>query len=447
MSDDEDQAPGRGERRETHQTHGRFSRFARLSSVTAGVAARQIGRKVASAFQDEAARAESDKRAWAISADQIATTMGQLKGAAMKVGQMLSTDPDLLPDEMRDALKTLQSEAPPMGFDVVKGVVEEALGASLDAVFSAFSVEPIGAASIGQVHRATTVDGREVAVKVQYPGIGDTIDSDMKNLGALLTLARAKLPKDRVEAYLDEVTSVIRRESDYLFEADTLERFQTVFADVEGVRTPLPLPELCRKNVLVMEFVDGARLHTFLSTADEATRARLAERIIRAYITMIHEHGVLHADPHPGNFLVDANENVVFLDVGCVRDYPRAFTDGLLTIIEALWRGDLEGLLATMDAMGFARAGIDEEVIWEWLEIVLAPLLVDKVVDFGAWRIHDAAFKFVKEHPEIIGLAPPREAIFYLRVLAGLRGLIGESGATLNAHRIAKQASAALRAR
>jgi predicted unusual protein kinase regulating ubiquinone biosynthesis (AarF/ABC1/UbiB family) len=433
--------------RAAHRSHGRFSRFAQISSVTAGVAARQLGRKVASAFQDEASREESDRRAWAASADQIATTMGQLKGAAMKVGQMLSTDPELLPDEVRDALKTLQSEAPPMPYEMVKAEVERALGQSLDEVYRDFSREPIGAASIGQVHRATLLDGREVAVKVQYPGIGDTIDSDMKNLGTLLTLARAKLPKERVEAYLEEVTEVIRRESDYLFEADTLERFQTVFADVDGVRTPLPVPEFCRRTVLTMEFVDGQRLNTYFAAADEATKSMLAERIICAYIEMIHRHGVLHADPHPGNFLIDKEQNIVFLDVGCVREYAPAFTDGLLTIIEAMWRGDLELLMTTIDSMGFSREGIDAEVIWEWLEIVLTPLLVDKVFDFGAWRVQDAALKFVKDNPEILGFAPPKEAIFYLRVLAGLRGLVGEGGARMNAHRIAKKAAASLRAR
>ena len=423
-----------------HRTQGRLGRFARLSSMTASVAARQIGGRIAAAFQDEQQRAKARKRTNQRSAEQIVTTMGQLKGAAMKVGQILSTDPELLPDEMTDALSALQSSAPPMDFETVREVIEAALDCDLDDAFSSFSREAIGAASIGQVHRATTTAGLQVAVKVQYPGIVDTIESDMKNLGSMLNLARVSYSRAQVETYLDEVTQVILRESDYLAEADALELFQTVLHDVEGVRSPAPVHALTRKNVLTMEFVEGERLADFLSTAGPAERTQKAERLIRAYITMMHDHDVLHADPHPGNFLVDTDGQVVFLDLGCVRSYAPAFQRGLIAILLALWRGDLDALLHHLDTLGHSREGVDPELIYEWLEMVLEPLLVDRPFDFGAWPIHERSLRSVKQHPSVLRFAPPKEAIFYLRTLAGLRGLLGQSHTEVNAYRIAKAA-------
>lgn len=423
-----------------HKSTSRFARFAKLSSMTAGVAARHLTQRVVSAFQTEEEAEAARKKHLESSASTIAATLGELKGAAMKVGQMLSTDPELLPPEITDALSTLQKDAPPMDLPMVRGVIEEALGGVLEDHFTSFSDKPIGAASIGQVHRATTTDGQDVAVKVQYPGIADSIESDLKNLGALLNLARAKLPRERVDAYLEEVTEVIKREGDYLHEADTLERFQTVLKDVEGVRVPIPVYELCRKNVLTMEYIDGVRLSDWLSEQDDDTKTRTGRRVIDAYIEMVHTHGALHADPHPGNFLVDKDENVVFLDLGCVRDYDLAFSDGLIAMLVALWHHDLEALQAAWRELGFRDDGVDPEVVYEWLEIALEPLLTDRELDFGAWRVHEAGMQFVKKNPSILGFAPPREAIFYLRVLAGLRGMFAASGVKVNAYRMSREA-------
>ncbi len=421
-----------------HRRSGRFGRFAKISSMTAGFAARQFTQKVVGAFQNEEQREDNRRKALKTSAEQIADGLGQLKGAAMKVGQMLSIDPELIPDEMADALARLQTEAPPMSFATVKAEVEAALGMSLDEAFSEFGPAPVGSASIGQVHRATTVDGQDVAVKIQYPGIADTIESDMKNLGTLLNLARAKISRERVDAYLDELTEVIKRESDYLAEADNLERFQTVLKDVEGVRVPLPVFDLSRPNLLVMEYVEGTRLSTWITEAPEEDRLRAGTRLIQSYITMMHDHQTLHADPHPGNFLVDDAGRIVFLDLGCVRDYDRTFTDGLLHIIIAMWRHDVDALMVGLEECGFATQGIDPELIYEWLGLVLAPLLTRGPFDYGTWNIQEQGVRFVKKHPALLNFHPPREALFYLRVLAGLRGLMGTGGVKIDAYRLAR---------
>jgi predicted unusual protein kinase regulating ubiquinone biosynthesis (AarF/ABC1/UbiB family) len=418
---------------------GRFGRFARLSGLGASVAARHLTQRVVSAFQSKDDAAVGRSRALERSAEHIVTAMGELKGAAMKIGQMLSTDPDLLPPELAARLTGLQKDAPPMELSMVREVVEAALGVPLEEVFSAFSERPIGAASIGQVHRATTRAGQEVAVKVQYPGIADTIESDMKNLGALMNLARASVPKERLDTYLDEVTTVLKRESDYLWEADQLERFHVVFKHVEGVVCPEPIHELTRKDVLVMTFIEGERLYGwFERQTDEALKSRQARRLITAYVEMMHRHTVLHADPHPGNFLVDTEGRIVFLDMGCVREYERPFVDQLLDLMEHMWRGDLEGAIATCNAMGFRVDGVEPEVVWDYLELLLEPLLTDRDFDFGAWPIHERGMSYVKDNPSLLSFAPPREAVFYLRVLAGLRGLLAGTGVKVNAHQLAR---------
>lgn len=437
---DEPVAPSDKAPERRHKSTSRFARFAKLSSMTAGVAARHLGQRVASAFQTEEEAEAARRRHLERSATSIAATFGELKGAAMKVGQMLSTDPELLPPEITGALATLQKDAPPMDPELVRSVVEDALGGVLEDHYEFFSEKPIGAASIGQVHRARTREGQDVAVKIQYPGIADTLESDLKNLGSLLNLARARIPRDRVDSYLEEVTEVLKRESDYLNEADTLERFQTVLRDVEGVRVPTPVYELTRRNLLTMELIEGERLSDWLARQDEETKQRTGRRLIEAYIEMVHTHGALHADPHPGNFLVDGQENVVFLDLGCVREYDMAFSDGLIEILVALWRHDLDAMQAAWRRLGFQDDGVDPEVVYDWIEMALEPLVADRDFDFGVWRINEAGMQFMKKHPSILGFAPPKEVLFYLRVLAGLRGMFAASGVRVNAYRMSKEA-------
>ena len=426
-------------------TSSRFARFARMSGLTAGVAARHLGQKVASAFRDDDAQEKAEKQSQMKSATQITKTLGELKGAAMKLGQMLATDPELLPKEMVEELQKLQHSAPPMAFATVKQVIESALGQPLDDVFDDFSEQPIGAASIGQVHRARMKDGTDVAVKVQYPGIADTIVSDMRNLGGLLSLARAQLPKERVDAYLEEVTSVIQAESDYLKEAENLERFQFVLKDLPGVRVPTPVHELTRKNVLVMEYLSGQKIEAWLETAPPEQKAMQGKRLLEVFLQTIHRHHVLHADPHPGNFLildavppVDGAPVLGILDCGCVREYEAAFCDDLIGLLVTVWKHDLEEMQLAWRRLGFMDKGVDVEAIYEWCQIILAPMLRDEDWDFAAWKIQEQAFAFVLANPRVKLWAPPREVLFYMRTLAGLRGLLSKTGLKLNTYRMSR---------
>jgi predicted unusual protein kinase regulating ubiquinone biosynthesis (AarF/ABC1/UbiB family) len=427
-------------------TSSRFSRFAKLSGLTASVTARHLGARVVSAFRDDDENEKAAQATQKKTASQITKTLGELKGAAMKVGQMMATDPELLPPSMIEELSTLQHSAPAMPFATVKGVVEAALGHALDDVFVEFSEAPIGAASIGQVHRGVLKDdGSKVAVKVQYPGIADTIRSDMRNLGNLFALLRTQVPKEKLDAWLEEFTSVIEREGDYLREADNLERFHVVLKNTRGVRVPAPVHEHTRKNVLVMEFFDGEKLEPWLMKATEAQKTTQAVRLMEVFLQTMHRHQLLHADPHPGNFLVLTGEADVdgapplgLLDAGCVREYDVAFTDDLVRFLVALWRHDIDEMAAVTTRLGFGGAGQDLEEVYDWNQIILGPLLEDRDWDFGAWKIQDEAVRFLLAHPNIKAWAPPREMLFYVRTLAGLRGLLHKTGVKVNAYRLAR---------
>jgi len=444
-ADDEPASPHAPDAAGKAPTSSRFSRFAKLSGLTASVTARHLGQRVAAAFRDEDAQQRATHEAQKKTASEITRTLGELKGAAMKVGQMMATDPELLPPPMLEQLSTLQHSAPSMPFATVKGVVEGALGRPLDDVFASFSEQPIGAASIGQVHCGVLKDdGSKVAIKVQYPGIADTIRSDMKNLGNLFALLRTQVPKDRLDAWLEEFTSVLERESDYLREADNLERFHVVLKGTRGVRVPAPVPEHTRKNVLVMEFFDGKKLEPWLLQATEAQRTTQAARLMEVFLQTMHRHHLLHADPHPGNFLVLTGEPDIdgapplgLLDAGCVREYDAAFTDELIRFLVALWRHDADEMVAVTMRLGFS-AGQDIEEVYEWNQIILGPLLEDRDWDFGAWKIRDDAMRFLLSHPNIKAWSPPREILFYVRTLAGLRGLLHKTGVKLNVYRLAR---------
>ena len=238
-------------------------------------------------------------------AQEMVQVMGQLKGAAMKLGQMLSSDPELIDPEFAEALSVLQRQAPPMPFSQLKSSVEAEIGCKLYERFEQFDPKPLGAASIGQVHRAVLLSGEEVAVKIQYPGIRDSLDSDLSNIEKFLFLGRALLPKERAKEFIAELKIAFEQEADYLGEALKLQEFNKHFEDWPMVRVPKPYLEMCTPNLLVMEFIKGKPLtQAANSQLDQTQRNEIMKTFIKAFVHMFHEIHRLHADPHPGNFFI-----------------------------------------------------------------------------------------------------------------------------------------------
>jgi predicted unusual protein kinase regulating ubiquinone biosynthesis (AarF/ABC1/UbiB family) len=423
---------------------GRLKRMLRVgalgASVGASTALRKVGRVVRSGGDNEA---QADGAFRSRQADKVLKVLGEMKGATMKVGQILSSDPDLIPPEFVEKLTELQRDAPPMTYRTVLQIIEAAFEAPLNDVFQTFDPNPVGSASIGQVHRARLRSGEEVAVKVQYPGICDTLESDLRNLTSLLTLARVVADRERVEAYSHEVRAALEQEMDYIGEAQRLAHFHGIFSHLDGVTCPKPYPEWTRKNVLTMSFIHGAKLDDALDAIESgAERNAILTRWCELYAWMLHELHELHADPHPGNFILTEDNQLAVLDFGCVKRCDPRAADGILDILDACWQGDDARVTSIYKGLGFGRAECDESVFDPTLlrayhEICLAPFLRDEPFGFGQWEMRRAMQSFMLDNPSVLKLVPPAEFLLMYRVLGGIKGLLNKLDAQINVHRMA----------
>ncbi|MBA2661438.1 MAG: AarF/ABC1/UbiB kinase family protein [Bradymonadaceae bacterium] len=444
MSEDWDKLAGeQGE--EIATSH--FKRAFALGSMGARVSASALAGKLGSMVMP----ASKEKRdayleaAYTKNAHRVVEALGKLKGASMKVGQMLSVDPELLPPEFASVMSSLQSQAPPMTYATVKAQIERAFDLPIEDVFSYFDPSPVGAASIGQVHRARLISGEDVAVKVQYPKVAESLESDLKSLRSLLSYGRAVFEKQRLDAYLSEVREVIIQEADYLAEARNLEGFGEVVRAREGLSAPRPYMQWTRPCVLVMEFMEGRPLEEALREMGPGQRRdQLLVRWVDTYAWMFHVCHELHADPHPGNFLLDAQDNLVLLDFGCIKSFDPALTDGFLDVLDACWQNEPARAIASYARMGFGTGSTKEsrlepELLLEYHRIILAPFLEDAPFDFASWSPTREGKLFVLRHPSLLALAPPPQVLSFFRVLSGIKGLLSKMDARLNVYQMARE--------
>ena len=283
---------------------GRLGRLARVGAAAAGQAVRQAGTRTANITRSEERAEAAMERRQLEAAEQIVTVLGGMKGAAMKLGQVLSfVDLGIVPPEHRERfqakLAILRDAAPSVSFEEMREVIEEDLEAPVDEVFATFDREAIASASIGQVYRATLWDGREVAVKVQYPGIGDAVRADMKNLGVLLRLAHSITPELDTKAVGNEIRERIVEELDYELEASNQRTMARIYEGHPFVAVPAVVTSLCRERVIVTEFVRGAGFES-LRSADRAERDRIGEILFRFYFGSMYRYRRFSGDPHPG---------------------------------------------------------------------------------------------------------------------------------------------------
>ncbi len=375
-------------------------------------------------------------------AQHIVRALGELKGAAMKLGQMVSSDPEIVTPEFALALATLQRKAPPMTFATLKAQIEASFDKPLDLLFRYFDPEPLGAASIGQVHRARLFDGREVAVKVQYPKMVETLESDLKNMSSLLQLGRVFTSKGKLDEVCSEIRTSILREADYAAEAQNISLFGEALSDFEGVFAPRIVPELCSKTVLTMSFVEGVQFDDALLKLSESERVMYLERYIRAFMYLFHECQLLHGDPQPGNFLLTPDGRIAVLDYGCVRRVPESISDGVLRVIIGFWHGDIHEIEAVLREMQFASSGEhwpESEDLYGYFKIFLAPIAQDQPFNMAQWPIYEQLSKYVLQHLRLKRLMPPKELLLYFRAVAGLKGLLTKMNVNINLYRIAAE--------
>lgn len=324
------------------------------------------------------------ERAHLVNAQRLCRGFARLRGVFIKMGQVLSVVGTFLPTAFSETLETLQDHVPPRPFDEIEGRLREAFGPNALDLFGSFDREPLAAASLAQVHRATTRDGQQIAVKVLYPGIESLIRRDLAVLRSLLPVIKRVIAVGRVERVFDELSAMLARETDYVHERANMERMRSIFANRSDVVVPRVVAELTAAGVLSMTFEVGDKVSDL-----EQLRAQgidpesVAKLLVECYFTMLFEQRVFHADPHPGNFLVRPGPQLVILDYGAVEEVTPALASGMkAAILGALTRND-DQILAGLEQMGFVAAGGDRELLKRVGREYLQALSSVKVEDFS----------------------------------------------------------------
>ncbi|UGS36709.1 ABC1 kinase family protein [Capillimicrobium parvum] len=366
MSDDPEKPPAQAGRLPT----GRLARTARVGGLVAGQGLRWAGMHTANRVRspERAQTARNDRTAALV--DQLVGQLGQMRGAAMKVGQMLSmVDFDGLPEDQRDDLQrrlaALRDGVPPVPFAKLEKLMRQDLGAPIGEVFADFEPHAFAAASIGQVHRATTRDGRTVAVKIQYPGVAEAVETDLRNATLLLPLVKRLAPGLDGRALAAEMRARISEELDYELEAQNQRRIERLLRGHPAIRIPRVLTDLSTRRVLVSEYVEGARFEE-VRRAGEPVRDRYGEIVFRFFFGLLYREHIALGDPHPGNYLLCSDGRVCFLDFGLVRDVDARHLDGERALARAVRAGDAQALKAALTAVGYLPADRADVVDADW---------------------------------------------------------------------------------
>jgi len=335
----------------------RVSRTARIGGLAAGQAMRQAGTHVANVGRGKDRRAAALERRHVEAAEQIVEALGRMKGAAMKLGQVMSfLDVGLVPEEHREEfqrkLAALRDAAPTVTFKDMRRVMEEELDDRLEDVFDELDEEPIAAASIGQVYRATTPDGRRVAVKVQYPGVAAAVRADMQNLGLILRLAKRIAPGMDPEAIGQEIRERIGEELDYELEAQNQRALARIFRGHPFIHVPDVISSLCTERLMASEYVEGVGFEE-LKRYPQEDRDRIGEILFRFYFGCLYRHHQFSGDPHPGNMLLRDDGRVAFFDFGLFKRMPARAVDLEITVQRAVIEGDTDTIMRVGAETGF----------------------------------------------------------------------------------------------
>jgi len=421
--------PRSGEDRST--LIGELRRMARTSGAVGGIAARLAGERVFGVRTNRAGHAE-DLRA----------ILGGLKGPLMKVAQFLSTVPDALPAEYAAELAELQANAPPMGWAFVRRRMSAELGPDWEARFANFEHEAAAAASLGQVHRATLADGTRIACKLQYPDMASTVEADLRQLRvAMAVYHRLDNAIQHGDIYT-ELAERLREELDYLREAAHMRLYGLMLADQPTVHVPRPIDGLCTRRLLAMTWLDGRPLMQRLKERPpQEERNRIAAALFRAWYVPFYRYGVIHGDPHLGNYQARPDASVNLLDFGAIRVFQPHFVRGVIDLYEAVRDHDAAKARHAYQTWGFADISAEQvAVLNEWANFLYEPLMQDRVrriqenddPQFGravAERVHAGLQRTG-------GVRPPREFVLMDRAAIGLGSVFLRLGAELNWHRL-----------
>ncbi len=410
---------------------GELRRLARTSGAVGGIAARIAGQRVFGIRADRAAHAEDLK-----------AILGGLKGPLMKVAQFLSTVPDALPEEYAAELSELQANAPPMGWSFVRRRMAGELGIDWEKRFRSFGNQAAAAASLGQVHRAELPDGTAVACKLQYPDMPSVVEADLRQLRLAMAVYRRMDNAIQQEEIYKELSERLREELDYLREAAQMRLYGLMLVDEPDVRVPRPIAGYCTRRLLTMTWLEGRALQARLvENPSLEERNRIAHALFRAWYVPLYRYGVIHGDPHLGNYQVRPEGGVNLLDYGAIRVFAPHFIRGVIDLFEAVRDHDEAKALHAYEGWGFKDITREKLAVLNlWAEFLYEPLIEDRVrriqetndPQFGrevAERVHAGLQRTG-------GVRPPREFVLMDRSAIGLGGVFLRLGAELNWHRM-----------
>lgn len=416
---------------EDNTLFGEMRRFARTSGAVSGIAARVARERMFGMRGDRSRHAEDLK-----------TILGGLKGPLMKVAQILTTIPDALPEDYARELAELQANAPPMGFPFVRRRMSTELGPDWEKKFAHFGREAAAAASLGQVHRASLADGREVACKLQYPDMASTVEADLRQLKLAMAVYKRMDNAIHQDDIYVELATRLREELDYLREARQMRLYRVMLEGIPDIEIPAPIEGYCTRRLLTMDWLAGTPVQKWLDTEpDQESRNRVARALFRAWYVPFYRYGVIHGDPHLGNYQINGQGGINLLDFGSIRVFQSRFVAGVIELFEAMRDGDDERAHHAYSIWGFTDITKEKlDVLNDWARFLYEPLMQDRVrrlqetndVTYGrtvAERVHQGLKR-------VGGVRPPREFVLMDRSAIGLGSVFLRLGAELNWHQL-----------
>jgi predicted unusual protein kinase regulating ubiquinone biosynthesis (AarF/ABC1/UbiB family) len=404
---------------------GRVRRYAQVSTAMGGLAARLAGERYLGLNLDRGRHASELKAA-----------LGGIKGPLMKVAQLLATIPDGLPKEYVQELSQLQANAPAMGWPFVRRRMAGELGIDWQTKFRDFEKTAARAASLGQVHRATALDGRALACKLQYPDMASAVEADLRQLKLAMGIYERYDRSVTTPEIHAEIADRLREELDYEREAAHMRLYGEILRGEPGVAVPMPFPDISTRRLLTMTWLDGMPILD-VAEAPLADRNEIALRMFRTWYVPFYDYGVIHGDPHLGNYTVASDRTVNLLDFGCIRVFNASFVRGVIDLYHALQRDDRDLAVHAYQSWGFGNLSHEMiEVLNRWALFVYGPLLDDRErliqeKRSGAYGA-SVAESVHRDIRRLGGIRPPREFVFMDRAAIGLGSVFMHLKAEIN---------------
>ena len=408
---------------------GRLGRYAKVGASVGGLAAKLAGQRYLGMTLDR------DKHA-----SELRAALGGLKGPLMKAAQLLATIPDALPPEYARELAQLQANAPAMGWAFVRRRMATELGPDWQAKFRKFDKEASFAASLGQVHRAVLPQGAEVACKLQYPDMASALEADLNQLKLVFAVGQRFDPAIRTDEIHAEITNRLREELDYRREAKHVALYRHMLREEPSIHVPDIVEDYSTDRLLTMSWLDGGKLLDWKTRSQEEKDA-LAVTMFKAWYVPFYRYGVIHGDPHLGNYSVRENGDVNLMDFGCVRIFPPRFVRGSIELYRALMTDDMERAVAAYEDWGFMGLSRDMIVVLNrWAAFLYGPLMDDRprrlTEDMAEGHGRDMAQNVFTDLRKMGGVRPPREFVFMDRAAIGLGSVFIHLRASINWHRL-----------